>query len=138
MSFHLDEGRIGQARQAAGDFGFAHAGGADHENVLGRDFGAQLFRHLLPAPAVAQGNGDGAFGILLADDVAVQLGDDFLRGHGRHGKACGQEVKRSGFGSERGADSETRKSLWRACLLDVTLWNQEQIQSVSMVCCMLV
>ena len=90
------------------------------------------------ASLIITGNGDGAFGILLADDVAVQLGDDFLRGHGRHGKACGQEVKRSGFGSERGADSETRKSLWRACLLDVTLWNQEQIQSVSMVCCMLV
>ena len=34
---HLDEGRVGQLRQAARDLGLADAGGADHQDVLGRD-----------------------------------------------------------------------------------------------------
>ncbi len=35
---------------------------------------------LLPPPAVAQRDGHGArFGVLLADDVAVELGDDLAR-----------------------------------------------------------
>jgi len=66
------------------DLGLAHAGGADHQDVLGRDFGAQLLVHLLAAPAVAQGDGHGPLGGLLAHDVAVQFGDDVLGGHG-HG-----------------------------------------------------
>ena len=81
---HLDEGRIGQARQAPGDLGLAHAGGPDHENVLGRDLLAQAAFDLLAAPAVAQRNGHGALGAGLADDVAVKLGNDFLGCHGRH------------------------------------------------------
>ena len=49
---------------------------------------AQRLRHLLPAPAVAQRDRDGALGGLLPDDVLVELGDDLLRGHaGRHGEA---------------------------------------------------
>jgi hypothetical protein len=32
---------------------------------------------LLAAPAVAQGDGDGALGVLLADDEAVEFRDDF-------------------------------------------------------------
>ncbi len=80
----LDEGRIGQARQAARDLGLAHAGGADHEDVLGRDLVAQAAIDLLAAPAVAQRNGHGALGAGLADDVAVEFGDDFLGGHGGH------------------------------------------------------
>ena len=50
----LDERRVGQPRQPARDLGLAHAGGADHEDVLGRDLAAQLLVHLLAAPAVAQ------------------------------------------------------------------------------------
>jgi hypothetical protein len=34
-------------------------------------------------PAVAQGDGDRALCRVLADDVAVELGDDLARGHGR-------------------------------------------------------
>jgi len=36
----------------------------------------------LAAPAVAQSDGDGALGVVLADDEAVQLGDDFAGGVG--------------------------------------------------------
>ena len=79
--FDLDEGRIGQPRQTAGDFGLADAGRADHQDVLGRDFLTQRFGHLRPSPAVAQRNGDRLLGVLLADDVLVQFGHDFRRGH---------------------------------------------------------
>jgi hypothetical protein len=78
---HLDEGRVGQPRQAARDLGLAHAGGADHQDVLGRDLAAQLLVDLLAPPAVAQRDGHRALGGLLADDVAVEFGDDLL---GRH------------------------------------------------------
>jgi hypothetical protein len=44
---HLVKGRIGQQRQAPGDFGFAHARGADQDDVFGSDFIAQLFGDLL-------------------------------------------------------------------------------------------
>ena len=78
-SFHFHEGRIRQLRQAARDFGFAHAGGPDHDDVLGDDFFGQFGRQLLPAHAIAQRDGDGALGVVLADDVFVELGDDFAR-----------------------------------------------------------
>ncbi len=80
----FDERRIRQARQTPRDFGFADAGGTDHENVLGGDFVAQAFIHLHAPPAVAQGNGHGAFGRVLADDVLVQFLDDFSGCHFRH------------------------------------------------------
>jgi hypothetical protein len=78
----LDEGRVGQPRQAPRDLGLADAGRPDHQDVLGRDLGAQRLGHLLAAPAVAQRDGHGALGARLADDVLVEFGDDFLRGHG--------------------------------------------------------
>ena len=37
--------------------------------------------HLLAAPAIAQCDRHGALGVVLTDDVFVQLVDDFLRGH---------------------------------------------------------
>ncbi len=77
----LDEGRVGQLGQAAGDFGFTDPGGADHQDVFGGDFGAQVFIHLHPAPAVAQGDGHGSLGFVLADDVFVQFVDNFPGGH---------------------------------------------------------
>ena len=79
--FDLDERRFGQLGQAARDFRLADARGADHEDVLGRDFMAQGLGHLLAAPAVAQGDGDGALGLGLAHHVFVEFGDDFRRGH---------------------------------------------------------
>ena len=83
----LDEGRIGQARQTAGNLGLADAGGANHQDVLGRDFLAQRAFHLLTAPAVAQRNRDSALGVGLADDVFVEFGNDFLRGHVGHAQS---------------------------------------------------
>jgi hypothetical protein len=66
----------GQLGQAPGDLGLADAGGAHHDDVLGRDLVAQVALDLLAAPAVAQRHGDRPLGVLLADDVAIELGDD--------------------------------------------------------------
>src|SRR5690606_35232930 len=77
----LDERGIGQLGQAAGNFCLAHAGGPDHQDVLGDDFVAQGLGHLLAAPTVAQRNGYGAFGAVLPDNVLVEFRDDFAGGH---------------------------------------------------------
>ena len=72
----LDEGRAGKLGKAARDLGLADAGRPDHQDVLGQNLLAQLIVELLAAPAVAERNGDGALGVALADDVAVELGND--------------------------------------------------------------
>ena len=90
----LDEGRLGEPRQPPGDLGLADAGGADHENVLRRDFGAQRFRP--PGwrrQRLRKRDGDRALGRLLADDVLVQLFDDFTRSHLRHGRYSSSMVR---------------------------------------------
>src|SRR5690606_16981093 len=79
----LDEGRVGQRRQAPRDLGLAHAGGADHQDVLRHHLVAQLRIELHAAPAVGQGGGVCGLGGLLADEVPVQLLHDLARGHGR-------------------------------------------------------
>ena len=78
-SFDLQEGRVGQLGEAAGDFGFADARGTDHDDVLGDDLFGHFGPELLPAHAVAQGDGDGALRVFLTDNVLVELGDDFAR-----------------------------------------------------------
>src|SRR5450631_1142306 len=83
---NLDERSLGEPRQPPRDLGLSDARGADHENVLRGDLGAQIFRHLTAPPAIAQGNGDGTFGRFLPDDVLVELLDDFTRSHLRHGR----------------------------------------------------
>ena len=77
----LDKRRIGQARQTACDLGFPNPGGADHQNILGRNFMPHGGIDLLTPPAIAQGDRHGAFGIALTHNMAVQLGNDFLRCH---------------------------------------------------------
>ena len=74
----LDERRVGELRQPPADLGLAAAGGADHQDVLGRDLVAQLGRQLLPAPAVAKRDRDRFLGVVLADDMLVERGDDRL------------------------------------------------------------
>ena len=69
----LEEGRVGQLGQAARDLGLAHARGADHDDVLRHDLFRQLGRQLLPAHAIAQRDGHGALGVVLADDIFVEL-----------------------------------------------------------------
>ena len=76
---HLQEGGAREAREAAGDFRFAAAGGADHEDVLGQDLVAHGALELQAPPAVAQGDGHRALGVLLPDNVAVELGNDLAR-----------------------------------------------------------
>ena len=79
--FDFYERRIRELRQATRDFGLAAARRPDHEDVLGRDFLTQWIFDLHAAPAIAQRDGNGALGIALADDVLVELGNDFSRGH---------------------------------------------------------
>ena len=66
--------------------GFPDARGPDHDDVLRRDLVAELGRNVLPPPPIAQRDRHGALGLLLADDVAIELGDDLGRrqgvGHG--------------------------------------------------------
>ena len=73
----LEERRAGELGETAGDFGLADAGRPDHQNVLRQHFLAQPLVELQPAPAVAQRDGDRALGVGLADDEAVELGNDF-------------------------------------------------------------
>ena len=79
---HLEERRLRQAREAAGDLGLADAGGADHQDVLRQHLLAQLLGQLQAPPAVAKGDGDGALGLVLADDEAIQLGNDLSGAEG--------------------------------------------------------
>ena len=84
--FDLEERRAGELREAARNLGLADAGRPDHQNVLRQHFFAQPVVELQPAPAVAQRDRDRALGVGLADDEAVELGDDFA---GRKvGHAC--------------------------------------------------
>ena len=79
---HLDEGRIRELGEAAGDLRLADAGRADHQDVLGQHLLAHRAAKLLAAPAVAERDRDGALGVLLADDVAVEFGDGLARREG--------------------------------------------------------
>jgi hypothetical protein len=51
-------------------------------------------------PAVAQGHGDGALGLVVADDEAVQFGNDFAGGKLSHPSQIGDL---EGSGTLRGA-----------------------------------
>ena len=78
----LHERRVSELCQTSADLGLAAARGADHQDVLGRHFLAQFRRELLTPPAVAHGNGNGALGIGLADNVFVEGGHNGLGGEG--------------------------------------------------------
>ena len=75
----LQEGGLGHLGQAPGHLGLPDPGRADHDDVLRRDLVAQLCRHLLAAPAVAQCDRHRALGVRLPDDVAVELRYDLAR-----------------------------------------------------------
>ena len=81
----LRNGAPGEPRQAARDLGLADAGRPDHQDVLGQHLLAQLVVELQPPPAVAQRDRDRALGVVLADDEAVELGDDLAGGEVGHG-----------------------------------------------------
>ena len=72
----LEERRAGESRQPPCDLGLADAGRADHQDVLRQHLVLQVALELLPPPAVPERDGDRALGVVLADDVAIELGDD--------------------------------------------------------------
>ena len=76
----LDEGRIGEPRQAPRDLGLADAGRPDHQDVLGRDLLAQRLGHLLAAPAIAQRDGDRALGVAPGRRCACRVRGRFPAG----------------------------------------------------------
>src|SRR6202043_1182524 len=82
----LEERRAGELGEAAGYLGLADAGRADHQNVLRLHFLAQPLVELQPAPAVAKRDRHRALGVGLADDEAIEFGNDFAGG--KVGHAC--------------------------------------------------
>src|SRR5262249_22117398 len=83
--FDLQEGRLRKPGEPARDLRLAHAGGADHQNVLRQHLFAQGFRQLLAAPPIAQRNRYRSFGFVLTDDIAIELGNDLAGSEeGRH------------------------------------------------------
>ena len=78
--FYLDKRCVNKFGQTAGDLGLSDAGGSHHEDILRGNFGAHLLVQLRPAIAIAKGNGYRFLCGILADDVAVQLSDDFFGG----------------------------------------------------------
>ena len=73
----LDKRSAGELGQAARDFSFSHAGGADHHDVFRRHLVLHIVGQTLSAPAVANGDGHRPLGRVLAYDVAIQFGDNF-------------------------------------------------------------
>ena len=80
----LEERRAREPGEPARDLGLADAGRADHQDVLGQHLLAHLLVELQAAPAVAQRDRDRALGVGLADDEAVELGNDFAGGEVGH------------------------------------------------------
>src|SRR6185295_8932589 len=92
------------------------AGGADHNDVLRRDLVAEGLGHLHAAPAVPERDRDGALRRSLADDIAIELGDDLpWRERRRAHPASSSIVSRSFVYTQMAAamrmDSST---IWRA------------------------
>jgi len=75
----FEEGRFGKPGKAPRDFGLADAGRSDHQDVFRQHLVAKFLRQLLTPPAVAQRDGDGALGVALPHNVAVELGNDLTR-----------------------------------------------------------
>ena len=74
----------GQLRQPPGDLRLAHAGGADHHDVLRRDFPPHLGGQLLPPPTIADRDSHGPLGRVLADNVAIKFFNDLAWGQLLH------------------------------------------------------
>ncbi len=72
----LEERGLDELCEPAGDLGLAHAGGTDHDDVLRHDLVAEVLGQALPPPAVPERDGNGPLGLVLADDVLVELFDD--------------------------------------------------------------
>src|SRR6185369_14003279 len=82
--FDLDKWRAGELCQASCDLGFPNPGWPDHQNVFRQHFLAQRARELQAAPSVSQRDRDGALGIVLAYNEAVEFGNNFAGGKVGH------------------------------------------------------
>ena len=78
--FDLGKGSLGQAGQASRNLRLADTGRTDHEDVLRQDFLGHFRLELLATPAIAQCDGHGTLGVVLADDIFVELGNDLPGG----------------------------------------------------------
>jgi hypothetical protein len=108
----LDEGRTRELGEPPRDLGLADARWPDHEDVLRQHLLLQIALELLAAPPVAQCDGDGAFGVILAHDVAVELGDDLARGEVGHRLAVlvgGDVLEPDDAGDERDEQQDARR-----------------------------
>ena len=74
--FHLDERSTDQFGQPAGYFGFTHAGGTDHQDILGNNLITQIFIDFASPVPVPESDGNGLFCFVLSDNEAVQLMHD--------------------------------------------------------------
>src|SRR4029078_889868 len=75
----LDKGGLRELGQAARDLRLPDASRTDHDDVLRRDLVAERLGYLHAPPAVPQRDRHGALRGALADDVAIELGDDLAR-----------------------------------------------------------
>src|SRR5436190_2134502 len=78
LDFH--EGRTSETGESARDLRFANPSRSYEDDVVGRDFFANRLRSALPPPAISERDRDRFLGVSLADDVAIQLVDNLLRG----------------------------------------------------------
>ena len=97
----FEERGAGKPRKATRDLGLAHAGRADHQNVFRQDLFAQLLVELHAAPAVAQRDRNGALGVALADDEAVELGNDLAGREISHASRTIRSAGPSGVSTRR-------------------------------------
>ena len=78
--FHFHEGAAGEPRQAARDFGLAHASGTNHQNIFGKNIFGKFGCEFLAAHPIAQSDRDRLLGEILADNIFVEFDHDFARG----------------------------------------------------------
>ena len=71
--FHLHKRCMGQGGNPPGNFCLAYAGGANEKNILGADFPGNIRWKLSCPPAVPKSHCHSPFGILLPDNVMVQV-----------------------------------------------------------------
>jgi len=78
--FDLHERRTRELGKPASDFGLTNAGRPDHDDVARRDLVAKVARHVLSSPAATERNGDCSLGLVLPNDVPIELANRFARG----------------------------------------------------------
>src|SRR5690606_14940783 len=76
--FHLYEGSIGNARKPARDFRLTDTRSTNHQYVVGNNFPLHVGLDTHPPPPVAKCNRDVALGIVLTNNVFVQLLNNLL------------------------------------------------------------